>query len=725
VEARADCPDLPGLERHLRGEETEALASHLKGCAACATRLAGLREEHELALELRSAGARSRASERVEPLPVLAGYELEGEIHRGGQGIVYRALQRSTKRTVAIKLLLDGAFASERQRLRFEREVELVASLDHPGVVTVFDSGVTAGGQPFLAMELVEGLPLDEAWQTPPGRKSDRTRLLRTSAAIAEAVHFAHQHGVLHRDLKPQNILVDAEGRPHVVDFGVARALAAGDDERALHTRTGAFLGTLAYASPEQVAGDPRDIDVRSDVYSLGVVLYERLVGCFPYPVDGGPGDVTRSILEAEPKPPRKLDSDLATILFTALAKEPQRRYQTARDLQRDLERYVANQPISARADSTLYLLRRLLHRHRVPAVALGLVLTATIAAALVSFVFWQQAVAAAEKASGEGDRAMRSLNLFERMLVAPDHREDAVGPMTLREALDWASARVEVEFSDFPGTELEVRELLANAYLRLGDAEQADTHLRRVLLLRRELHGEETVETAKAMGRIARHYQKELEALRHGFPPGREFSRRERPLFVPLERASEPVELTAHQRSKLEGGLELELDAEAILRREEPDEPDVGLSNRRVHALILHELGRASEAERELRAILDETRTATHESLLEQHARALGELCVMLADDGRFDEAETSLRELVERRDGVLGARSPEALLARNNLAAILLASGQSAEAKELLEEVCGAAPGVFVETDWRLRFFLANRDALPRDVGRVPDTR
>ena len=303
-----DCPSTEALERHLQaGCPGDEVARHVAGCAACGGALARIEENNRFLGDLRGAIGQLAG----DAWPTLPGYEVLGEIHRGGQGVVYRARQLATKRTVAIKLLLDGMLATPARRRRFEREIELVAALEHPSIVTVFDSGTTPDGQHFLVMEHVDGVPLDRA----PAPSGGREEVLRRFVAVCDALSYAHRRGVIHRDLKPANVLVDAGGRVHVDDFGSAKGLPGADAaERAPLTVTGAFLGTLAYASPEQVAGEPERVDVRTDVYSLGVMLYQLLAGRLPYP-GGGPQDVLQAIVEREPDPlPTAVGRDLATL---------------------------------------------------------------------------------------------------------------------------------------------------------------------------------------------------------------------------------------------------------------------------------------------------------------------------------------------------------------------------------------------------------------------------
>lgn len=320
----------------------------------------------------------------------VAGYVVSGELGRGGQGIVYRATQTATRRAVALKMLTRGAFAGDRERRRLEREIEVLAGLRHPGVVTVFDGGVTPGGRAWLAMELVEGRRLDAASADlraaagPSGRGRDRDRSVATLIRdVTAAVEAAHRLGVMHRDLKPGNVLVDDAGAPRVLDFGLARPVRGGDHAV---TETGAILGTLVYAAPEQLAAAPGGVDVRADVFALGVMLFEALAGTRPWPNPTSLADaVERGRTEIAP-PSRSidgLDRDLETIIMRCLAVDPARRYPTAGHLREDLDRFLASRPVLARRESRLHRVRLFVRRHPLASAAA----TAVVGLAIVSTV--------------------------------------------------------------------------------------------------------------------------------------------------------------------------------------------------------------------------------------------------------------------------------------------------------------------------------------------------
>ena len=361
---------LSGLDR-----QAPEIAAHLSDCPECRIKA----EEYKLGIHAFS----SAVIPPEQPIPTRIGsYLVHRRLGHGGMGVVYEAEQQVPRRMVAIKVVRGGQHVDEYRLRLFEREAQTLAKLRHPGIAAVYEGGRAEDGQPFFAMELVRGAPLNEFLRSGEVSRPKRLELFRR---ICSAINYAHQRGVIHRDLKPTNILIDAEGNPKILDFGLARIT---DPDGAIKTETlqvGRIMGTLPYMSPEEARGNPDEIDVRSDLYSLGVVFYEMLTGELPYALHNrGIPEAIRIICEDAPRRPRMIDrslgGDLETIAMKALEKEPARRYQSVAAMSEDVERYLHNEPILARRASTLYHLRKFVVRHRFvaffAAALLGMVAT-------------------------------------------------------------------------------------------------------------------------------------------------------------------------------------------------------------------------------------------------------------------------------------------------------------------------------------------------------------
>ena len=378
------CPSSDALEGIATGEDAPSgVRVHLETCETCRQSLERIREDNRFLSRFAVAGTLLSAN---IPEPnyhlEIPGYTIAREVHRGGQGVVYQAVQHSTKRDVAIKVMKQGPFATLADRVRFDREIETLGRLNHPHIVAVHDAG-TAAGFHYFVMNYVDGRALDEiangesrnadaAASSPLSASLPISELIALFCKICDAVHAAHLRGIIHRDLKPSNIRVDRSGEPFVLDFGLAKSAEAQADS--IMTQTGQFVGSLPWASPEQVEGASTKVDLRTDVYSLGVILYQLLTGRLPFDVGTNLRRSMDNILHREPPRPgaiataagrATINDELETIVLKCLSKERERRYQSARDLARDLRRFLVGEPIEAKRDSAIYILRKALRRYR------------------------------------------------------------------------------------------------------------------------------------------------------------------------------------------------------------------------------------------------------------------------------------------------------------------------------------------------------------------------
>jgi WD40 repeat protein/predicted Ser/Thr protein kinase len=427
-----ECVSANDLRDYLLGELPEGVAqkvaSHLKRCATCEERAQWLEQAidpffHVLRQALGKAADPNVTRTGIPPLsgdttgeaatpspggplPSVPGYEILGELGRGGMGVVYQARQISLNRTVALKMLLPGQLSSTGAVQRFRREAEAAAYLDHPNIVPIYEVSEHQG-QYFFSMRLIDGVNLDH--KAAELMKSPR-EAARLVASVARAVHYAHQRGILHRDLKPANILIDEDGRPHVTDFGLARRLERGGSL----TQTGAIMGTPEYMSPEQATAQP-GLTTAADVYSLGAILYTLLTGRPPF---RGLNllETLRQVVEQEPTPPRLLqpavNKDLETICLKCLAKEPAQRYASAEALAGDLENWLEGRPIAARPASLMGRLRRWAKRR--PAVAALLMVVVFLAVGGFATVYWQYQEALRQKSLAEEETGRKAAALIQ-----------------------------------------------------------------------------------------------------------------------------------------------------------------------------------------------------------------------------------------------------------------------------------------------------------------------
>jgi tetratricopeptide (TPR) repeat protein/predicted Ser/Thr protein kinase len=677
---------------------------------------------HPESLLPKAASARENGSsagigtDRARPsvLPNHIGqYRILDVLGEGGMGVVYRAEQESPRRTVALKVIKAGA-ESPGLLKRFEHEGQVLGWLQHPGIAQIFEAGTADTGQgiqPFFAMEFVRGQSLI---RYAAGQESGLSQRLELMAKVCDAVHHAHQKGVIHRDLKPGNILVDDSGQPKVLDFGVARVTNADIRTTTLQTDVGQLVGTIAYMSPEQVAGDPRQLDTRADVYALGVILYELLAGRVPFDVSRQTiPQAARMIAEEEPTSLSSINrvfrGDIETIVARALEKDKDRRYQSAAALATDIRRYLSDEPISARPASAIYQLRKFTRRNR--ALVGGVLATLVVLLLGIAGTSYglMQAMARRRDAESERNRALAAERaaeerreeaerqaaiaqavvdfLNEDLLAAADPRNTPNREITIKEVLDTASAEVEGRFEDEPLVEAAIRMTLGITYKQLGEYAAAELHLERALDLRQETLGEDDRDTLRTVGVLGPVYEM------HGLYEKAE------PLLVRTLEASRRV-LGEEDLDTVDcmvdlGGLYLAQgrfgEAEPLLtgaleisRRELGPEHPKTLRYTNDLALLYGKSGRYADAEPLLVQILEVRRRVLdegHPSLVS----AINNLGALYRHQGRFTEAEPLFVEALEIAQRVLGADHPTTLRYLNNLALIYDEQGRFDEAEPL----------------------------------------
>lgn len=488
----------------------------------------------------------------------IGGYTVERLIAEGGMGAVYAAKQFHPERTVALKVLRPGSLGDS-TRMRFGREVTALGRLKHPNIAQIYDAGVYRPAEgsklPYLVMEYVDGSSLTDYARNHADELDDKIKLM---IKVADAVHAAHQQAIIHRDLKPANILVDRDGEPKVLDFGIARLADENSIDFTSHTATGAILGTLAYMSPEQVKGDASAADARADVYAMGVLLYEIVMGKPPVDVRNQPLPVALQRISEERTITLGVgyDHDLQTIIATAMEHDLSRRYGSASELAADLRRYLANDPIAARPPTTRYLLTKFAQRHRGPlaaAVAFVLLLIAATVLASVGFLRAESqrkdAVAARDEAreqrdiadtataeaveqrnlardreqeaeqaraetAVERDRAVEeqqraeAINQFLHNMLGAADPEVLGRNVTLLETIDFYIGRVETTFEGQPYTRASIYNTLGWVYFSLGEYDKAERITQRAYELFVESVGPDTQETHVAVGTLSSIYE-------------------------------------------------------------------------------------------------------------------------------------------------------------------------------------------------------------------------
>ncbi|CAG1007137.1 eukaryotic-like serine/threonine-protein kinase [Phycisphaerales bacterium] len=720
---------------------------------------------------------RVRASTRTPEIP---GYDELTEIKRGGQGVVYQGTQRSTRQRVAVKVLLGGALAGGAQLRRFEREGELAASLRHPNVVRVFDSGVTGEGLAYMVMEYVEGRPLDEVLREAPAPRTssredqaERRRRIEIFAQVCDAVAHAHQRGVIHRDLKPSNVRIDADGRARVLDFGLAKSDAP---ETIEVSTSGQFLGSLPWASPEQAAGDPSSVDTRSDVYSLGVMLHQLLTGEFPYGVAGNLTTTLENIRGTQPRPIRScspgVDEDLQTIALKCLSKEPDRRYQSAADLTADVHAWLAGEPIRARRDSAWYTLRKTAQRHRAAAITAGVALVASLGVATWTSVLYSRATSAEAKATASLGVAERELGeksaaveFLRTMLTSPNPSQDG-RQVKVVDVLGAARKRLD-DASLAPASKAILCAAIGDTYIALGQYDLADPLMNMARDLRVQIHGEKHVESVFALVRLS-YLRSRQGKLDEATDLARQAVADGESALTPKERArtraQEALALALHFNGKLkdaETAFRAAIDdqralgnedtsdfAEAVsnlavnLRQQERTDEALSLYESEIaraagragkptstqfilkgnYASALHGKGdyeRAARYYREAIAGLTDLLGEDHDDTLS----AVSNLSTLLIQTGKFGDAEILLRRGAAAAARTLGPDNPTTLTFWHNLSKALHEVGKLDEAETLMRKTLDQRIKILTEEHAHTLITMSNLAALYRAMGRDED--
>jgi eukaryotic-like serine/threonine-protein kinase len=623
----------------------------------------------------------------------VGGFRLLRVIGEGGMGIVYEAEQDHPRRIVALKVIRPG-FASPEFLRRFARESEVLARLQHPGIAQIYEAGAAEtdfGSQPYFAMEFIHGMPLGEYAQS---HHLDTRQRLELIAKVCDGVDHAHQRGVIHRDLKPGNIPVDETGQPKVLDFGVAR-VTEGDAPATEQTDLGQMIGTLAYMSPEQVAADPLKVDQRSDVYALGVILYELLAGRLPYQLSLQLPEAVLTIQQEDPTPLRSISrayrGDVETIVAKALEKDKARRYESAAELAGDIRRYLEDEPISARPASLSYQVQKFTRRHK------GLV-----AAAAVVFVVLAGGIVVSTREAlkaRQAEQTAQAINDFlQNDLLAQastdTQSEPGVKPdphLEVRTALDRAAARLMGKFDRQPEVEAAIRDTIAQTYIDLGLYAAARTQLERALALFRRVLGVENPKTLRTMSHLAfaifhlGQYTQAAVLFNQTLEIQRSVLGSEHPDTLNSMNGLANDFLLLGKYAQAEA---LHKQILEIRRRVLGPENRYTLSSMYNLAIAYQDEGRYAEAEALFKHVLEFDRRTLgpdHQNTL----RVMQELANIYNAEGKYAQAEGLTNETLAIRRRVLGLEHPETLISMRTLAVSLLSEGKYPQAEALSSQV------------------------------------
>ncbi|MCA9293409.1 MAG: serine/threonine protein kinase [Phycisphaerales bacterium] len=631
-------------------------------------------------------------------------YRILSRLGIGGMGTVYEAEQQHPRRVVALKVITPGLEAQGIMK-RFQREADLLGRLQHEGIAQVYDAGsfdTDAGPRPYFAMELVRGLPITEYAEKHALPTRERLALLKQ---VCDAVQHAHERGVIHRDLKPSNILVTDAGKPKVLDFGIARPAEPHASDITVHTRTGQLVGTVTYMSPEQASGRD-EVDQRADVYSLGVIAYELLTGKLPFDLKGQMlHEAVRTIQEREAPSlstvSRGRSTDLDTIVRKALAKEKDRRYQSARDLGEDIERFLQAKPISARPPSTLYQLKKFSQRNRALVSAAAVVFLALSAGLIATSIGLRQAVAARSEAEAQREEAIAarqlaedeqkqteaSLKLLTDALYNVNLNEYGSADYTVSQLLDDITSAIDTNADLLPVTKANLRMILGDTLVGLSRWDEARVQFQKAFETRRALFGLENEQTIGARTDYAAIMIDlgEDEPARAMLVDNLEIAQRI------LDPTNTEVDKCRTYLANVTFRLGDYAGAAALFEQQIVDRERLGLDlDAEVYttmtslALTYQLLGRLEDAvAMNEEAVAGYTQTLGPEHLFTLTARA--NLALTLQKLKRYEEAEREMKEVLAIRERTLPADHSDIGVSKANLSRLLIELGRLDEAEPL----------------------------------------
>ncbi len=650
-------------------------------------------------------------------------YRLLSVLGEGGMGMVHLAEQEGAiRRRVALKLIKPG-MDSKRVIARFEAERQALALLDHPNIAQVYDAGMTEIGRPYFVMEYIKGLPITEYCDRHKLTIEERLRLFQQ---VCDAVQHAHQKGIIHRDIKPSNILVSAEGdkaTPKIIDFGVAKAVSQPLTERTLFTQDNQLLGTPEYMSPEQAEMINEDIDTRSDIYSLGVLLYVLLAGILPYDSktfrEGGVDHIRQIIRETDPKTPstrltrlgeeatklaesrgtevaalaKRLHRELEWIPLKAMRKKRAERYRSASEFADDIDNYLQGAPLIAGPESTVYQIRKFVRRKQALVTGIAAVLVVLIAGGVVSTIL---AIGQA-RARVEADNAR-----VEAQLIADFLKNDilaSIGPgktkgkdVTVQYMLDIASENLEGRFKDQPLVEASIRDTLGRTYRQLGETTKAEQHRLRAVQIYRLNLGQEHPDALWAMDRLAWIYwdQGRYGEMKGLFTRTLQISQR----ISHVEQTLLAMNGLAYSHWYLGRYRDAELLYDKILKiaKSDPGERKVLDYCRCNLAAVYGHQGRYEEAER---LFVETLKTAEWPEEASHHEfYHMTKMADMYREQGRHDKAEPIFVKTLEAQRSVLGNNHLHTLLSMYGLARLYAAQDRYEKAEDLFTEILEIAP-------------------------------